>query len=66
MMAVRSVPRLSPRMGARLTRQFSKSSRAYSYADTLSNLKIGTHTRVLFQGFTGELQSESCRIGEIG
>ncbi|EPS25732.1 hypothetical protein PDE_00668 [Penicillium oxalicum 114-2] len=52
-MAVRSVPRLSPRMGARLTRQFSKSSRAYSYADTLSNLKIGAHTRVLFQGFTG-------------
>ncbi|PKX94286.1 putative succinyl-CoA synthetase subunit alpha [Aspergillus novofumigatus IBT 16806] len=36
----------------RLSR-FSTSSRKSSYADTLPNLKIGAHTRVLFQGFTG-------------
>ncbi|KUJ20230.1 succinyl-CoA ligase alpha-chain [Mollisia scopiformis] len=33
--------------------RFSTSSRRLSYADTVANLKIGTHTRVIFQGFTG-------------
>ncbi|KAA8652038.1 putative succinyl-CoA synthetase subunit alpha [Aspergillus tanneri] len=36
----------------RLSR-FSTAGPRYSYEDTLPNLKIGTHTRVLFQGFTG-------------
>ncbi|OOQ82686.1 CoA-ligase [Penicillium brasilianum] len=40
-------------MGMRWTRRFSSSPRNASYADTLPNLKIGAHTRVLFQGFTG-------------
>ncbi|KAE9376808.1 putative succinyl-CoA synthetase beta chain [Stipitochalara longipes BDJ] len=32
---------------------FSTSARRTSYEDTISNLKIGQHTRVIFQGFTG-------------
>ncbi len=33
--------------------QFSTSSKKYGYSDTIQNLKIGSHTRVLYQGFTG-------------
>lgn len=32
---------------------FSRSARQHGYADTIDNLKIGKHTRVLYQGFTG-------------
>lgn len=32
---------------------FSTSTRLSTYSDTVSNLRIGPHTRVIFQGFTG-------------
>lgn len=32
---------------------FSTSSRKHVYSDTIRNLKIGSHTRVIYQGFTG-------------
>ena len=32
---------------------FSSSTRRKGYEDTINNLKIGKHTRVLYQGFTG-------------
>jgi hypothetical protein len=34
---------------------FSTSARRNGYEDTIQNLKIGKHTRVIFQGFTGEV-----------
>lgn len=35
-------------------RGFSSSTRRNGYEDTIENLKIGKHTRVIFQGFTGK------------
>lgn len=54
-MALHTLPRHAPRTGLRLSRRFSTSPRNANYADTLPNVKIGAHTRVLFQGFTGML-----------
>lgn len=49
------------RASVKQSQGFSTSSRTCSYADTLQNLKIGAHTRVLFQGFTGESVSQYLR-----
>ncbi|KAK0618600.1 succinyl-CoA synthetase-like protein [Bombardia bombarda] len=39
----------------------TSSVRSYSYADTLPNLRIGSHTRVIFQGFTGKQATANAR-----
>ncbi|KAG9194625.1 succinyl-CoA synthetase alpha subunit [Alternaria panax] len=40
---------------------FSVSSRCHNYHDTIQNLKIGSHTRVIFQGFTGKQATANAR-----
>ncbi|KAH8728704.1 succinyl-CoA ligase-like protein subunit alpha [Phaeosphaeriaceae sp. PMI808] len=40
---------------------FSSSSRRNGYDDTIQNLKIGAHTRVIFQGFTGKLATANAK-----
>ncbi|KAF2744219.1 succinyl-CoA ligase subunit alpha [Sporormia fimetaria CBS 119925] len=39
---------------SRTVSRFSTTSRRNGYDDTIQNLKIGKHTRVIFQGFTGK------------
>ncbi|KAJ9212379.1 hypothetical protein DTO166G4_6010 [Paecilomyces variotii] len=45
--------RVLPHASHMLRSKFSTSTRTLGYADTLPNLKIGAHTKVLYQGFTG-------------
>src|SRR3569833_1669228 len=42
-------------------RHFTTSSSLRGYAATLSNLRIGKHTRVMFQGFTGKQATANAR-----
>jgi succinyl-CoA synthetase alpha subunit len=49
---------LSPRISQAA---FSCSSRHNGYDDTIQNLKIGAHTRVIFQGFTGKLATANAK-----
>ncbi|KAH8808393.1 succinyl-CoA synthetase-like protein [Xylogone sp. PMI_703] len=52
---VHRIPRLRGFVSSSRPQRAHFSSTAYrrSYEDTISNLKIGNHTRVIFQGFTG-------------
>lgn len=40
---------------------FSVSARYNGYDDTIQNLRIGSHTRVIFQGFTGKLATANAK-----
>jgi succinyl-CoA synthetase alpha subunit len=42
-------------------RSFSKSSSRKGYDDTIGNLKIGSDTRVIFQGFTGKQATSNAK-----
>lgn len=44
-----------PQLSRRGNRLFSSSSRRSGYDDTVQNLRIGKHTRVIYQGFTGRV-----------
>ncbi|KAK5115991.1 hypothetical protein LTR62_000447 [Meristemomyces frigidus] len=43
------------------TRAFSSSPARYSYEDTVQNLRIGKHTRVIYQGFTGRVATTNAK-----
>jgi succinyl-CoA synthetase alpha subunit len=48
------IPQRTSRCLSRKVSCFSTSSRRSGYDDTIQNLNIGKHTRVIFQGFTGK------------
>lgn len=56
-----SVIRPLLRTNRRLTRPFSSTAAILSYEDTIQNLKIGKHTRVIYQGFTGRVATTNAQ-----
>lgn len=50
-----------PQLSRSTTRSFSTSLRRPGYDDTVQNLRIGKHTRVIYQGFTGRVATGNAR-----
>lgn len=50
-----------PRVSRTFPQQFSTSKLSSAYEDTISSLKIGSHTRVIYQGFTGRVSTTNAQ-----
>lgn len=65
MAAVRGSPAFSKATRATLlrctSRPFSSTGARQSYEDTVQNLRIGKHTRVIYQGFTGRVATGNAK-----
>lgn len=53
--------RLLQRLPRQYSRSFASSPRARGYEDTVQNLRIGKHTRVIYQGFTGRVATGNAK-----
>lgn len=60
-----SLPRTSSRFPLSTSQQYSRAFTSTearsSYDDTVQNLKIGSHTRVIYQGFTGRVATQNAK-----
>ena len=50
-----------PQLSKQNKRLFSSSSSRNGYDDTVQNLRIGKHTRVMYQGFTGRVATGNAK-----
>lgn len=58
---MRSPLRLSPTLSRHHRQPFSVSAGRRAYEDTVQNLRIGKHTRVIYQGFTGRVATGNAK-----
>ncbi|KAK5164838.1 uncharacterized protein LTR77_009502 [Saxophila tyrrhenica] len=59
--AIRQSHAKLPRLSRHSRRHFSASPASRDYEDTVQNLRIGKHTRVIYQGFTGRVATGNAK-----